>query len=250
MTVTIEKAENPMVFNPTEHKEVTFDTAAQPVNFGTASNNQGKVSYTITADSYFSINPSSAKVTVNASTPVKYDGPNVTVYNINITARAEGNGNYNSKEISKNVTLKIEPYDINGSTIDLAYEDHAYIGTIVHPGYTVTALNVNLVKGTDFTESWNGKEPSKDGSFNSVQKLTITGKGNYTGTKEATYTETRKMFNLTINHVVSLGDGRNVSGSNSSSIKRDESTNLNIGKYYITFENNEDHSLSKKDIST
>ena len=84
---------------------------------------------------------------------------------------------------SNTVSVKIDPKDISGVTI----------GTIANQPYTGSAITpdpeevkdgtTTLVKGTDYTVSCADK-------YVGTATLTITGKGNYTGTKDANFTIT------------------------------------------------------------
>lgn len=84
---------------------------------------------------------------------------------------------------SNTVSVKIDPKDISGVTI----------GTIANQPYTGSAITpdpeevkdgtTTLVKGTDYTVSCAN-------TYVGTATLTITGKGNYTGTKDANFTIT------------------------------------------------------------
>lgn len=244
LNFVIHKAENPIKFTPlNSKKELVFSNTTQTVRLSKATNNQGDVTYTISGDSNFSINPTSAVVTVKEYTPVKCESGSVAAYKLVIKASAAGNNNYNPKEISKEILIQINPFQFENSKITLDYSNHDYEGTIVHPGYTVKALGRILTKGVDYTEVWNGDEPSKVGDFNSIQTLTLTGIGSYSGTNIATYTETRKKLNLTVKHSVNYGNGTNKISTDIGGT----GTGLDVGRFSLTFEGNENHSLSKKD---
>lgn len=83
---------------------------------------------------------------------------------------------------SNTVSVKIDPKDISGVTIG-AIADQPYTGGAITPDPEVKDGTTTLVKGTDYTVSCANK-------YVGTATLTITGKGNYTGTKDANFTIT------------------------------------------------------------
>ena len=62
---------------------------------------------------------------------------------------------------------------------------HTYTGSVIKPEPAVALGSRNLIKGTDYTLAWSNNVNA--GTAN----VTATGKGNYTGTKSATFTIAR-----------------------------------------------------------
>ena len=81
-------------------------------------------------------------------------------------------------------TFQITAADISGATITLSPTSGTYNGTAYTPTVSVTYNGTPLVKDTDYTLSWN-----KTDFINADNYIaTITGKGNFTGTKTAIFT--------------------------------------------------------------
>ena len=97
---------------------------------------------------------------------------NVGTYTITIT----GMGRYNGI-LQK--TFKIVPYDISGC--DLKVENQKYTGEVINVTPTVKYGSITLAQGEDkdYTFVTNPTTVKEGGDYT----LTVTGKGNYTGTK-------------------------------------------------------------------
>ena len=98
---------------------------------------------------------------------------NVGTYTITV----EGVGRY-SGTLTK--TFKIVPYDISGC--DIKVENKPYTGDVINVTPTVKYGSITLAQGEDkdYTFVTNPTTVKKGGDYT----LTVTGKGNYTGTKE------------------------------------------------------------------
>lgn len=101
---------------------------------------------------------------------------NVGTYTITI----EGVGRY-SGTLTK--TFKIVPYDISGC--DIKVENKPYTGDVINVTPTVKYGSITLAQGEDkdYTFVTNPTTVKEGGDYT----LTVTGKGNYTGTKEASF---------------------------------------------------------------
>lgn len=101
---------------------------------------------------------------------------NVGTYTITIT----GMGRYNGI-LQK--TFKIVPYDISGC--DLKVENQKYTGEVINVTPTVKYGSITLAQGEDkdYTFVTNPTTVKEGGDYT----LTVTGKGNYTGTKEVPF---------------------------------------------------------------
>ena len=82
-------------------------------------------------------------------------------------------------------TFKINAAKISGAAVTLNPTSGTYIGTAYNPSVSVTLDGFGtLVEGTDYTLSWN-----KTGFTNAdTYTVTVTGKGNFEGTTERTFT--------------------------------------------------------------
>lgn len=104
---TIKKANNPIKFNPA-YSKVSWSTSSQDKAFTAATNAQGSVTYTLTAQkngstnvNYFSI-PSAGANTLRVAANAPQGN-----YTITIKASAAGNSNYNSGSVEKTFDFDI-----------------------------------------------------------------------------------------------------------------------------------------------
>lgn len=104
--------------------------------------------------------------------------------NINVgtaTVTITGKGNYTG-EITKEFTISAA--SLEHAIISLSPSSFAYDGTAKEPTVTVTLGDKTLTKDTDFTVDYSNNTNVGDAT------VTITGKGNYTGTKTAAFSIT------------------------------------------------------------
>ena len=101
---------------------------------------------------------------------------NVGTYTITV----EGIGRYSGR-LTK--TFKIVPYDISGC--DIKVENKPYTGEVINVTPTVKYGSITLAQGEDkdYTFVTNPTTVKEGGDYT----LTVTGKGNYTGTKEVSF---------------------------------------------------------------
>ena len=126
------------------------------------------------------------EVTVTDGTKTLAEGTDYTVeYSNNINAGTsakvivKGKGNYTG---TAEKAFTINPKTLTASNIaDIAAL--TYTGTAFEPEVTVTDGTKSLVEGTDYTVEY-----SNNTNAGTSAKATITGKGNYTGTIEKTFT--------------------------------------------------------------
>ncbi|SCW29947.1 Glucan-binding domain-containing protein (YG repeat) [Ruminococcaceae bacterium YRB3002] len=173
------------------------------VNVGTATVTvTGKGNYTGTRTVYFSIVTVASGFTVSPIDDQTYTGsaikPVVTVkdgsktlvngtdytvsYSNNVnagtaTVTVTGKGNYSGSE---SVTFVIAAKSISGATIS-SIADQKYTGSAIKPAVTVKDGSVTLVKDTDYTVSYSNNVNV------GTATVTVKGKGNYSGTKYATF---------------------------------------------------------------
>ena len=125
-------------------------------------------------------------------------------YTLTVT---NGTGSKDNYTISSPETITINPYNLSNSTIS-GVSSKTYNGSEQTQNPTVTVpipsgKTTTLVNGTDFTLSYsnNINAGTKD---NPYATMTVTGKGNYTGTKSATFTISQKEGTCTIASVPTL----------------------------------------------
>ncbi|MCD8157303.1 MAG: S8 family serine peptidase, partial [Clostridiales bacterium] len=83
-------------------------------------------------------------------------------------------------------------YDISGATVSGISSSYTATGSAITPTPTVTYSGVTLTKGTDYTVSYsNNTAPG-------TATITITGIGNYTGTKQVTFTIVKASQTLSV----------------------------------------------------
>ena len=182
-------------------------TYSNNINVGTATVTiTGKGNYTGTVSKTFTINAksiSSTTVTLG-TTSYTYDGtakkPSVTVKdgsktltsgtdytvsysnNTNVgtaTVTITGKGNYTGIA-SKTFTIKAK--SISSATVTLGTTSYTYDGTAKKPSVTVKDGTKTLTSGTDYTVSYSNNTNV------GTATVTITGKGNYTGTVSKNFT--------------------------------------------------------------
>ena len=93
------------------------------------------------------------------------------------TVTIKGKGNYAGTTTTK---FKIKPASISGATI-AAVAEQGYTGSAIKPTPAVKVGSTALRLGTDYTLSY------KDNTKVGTATVTATGKGNYAGTKSATF---------------------------------------------------------------
>ena len=96
-----------------------------------------------------------------------------------IKATASETKDYAEKEIS--YTLKVDPKPVTADMI-AAIDDQGYTGSIIQPEPEIKDGDVTLVKGTDFDFSYGANTDAASGGT-----VTISGRGNYTGTASGTF---------------------------------------------------------------
>ncbi|MCR5846590.1 MAG: S-layer homology domain-containing protein [Lachnospiraceae bacterium] len=163
----------------------------------------GMGAYTGSRYVYFNIVPKSVSgLTISSISDQTYDGfaisPVITVSdgskvlskgtdyivsysnNVNVgtaTATITGKGNYTG---TRKVTYKIVAKAIINATID-SIGDQTYTGSAITPAVTVRDGSKTLTKGTDYTVAYSNNTNV------GTATVTVTGKGNYTGSKSTTF---------------------------------------------------------------
>ena len=126
-------------------------------------------------------------VTVRYGNTTLYQGTDYTVAYTNntrvgtATVTVTGIGNYTGTKTA-NFTINSAPKtDISGCTINLSQSSYIYDGGAKRPNVTVKRGAATLVNGTDYTVAYSNNTNVGKAT------VTVTGIGNYTGTKTATF---------------------------------------------------------------
>ena len=109
-----------------------------------------------------------------------------------------GDSTHSDSDVAS-ISAKIEPKDISGVT-SVSIVDQPYTGSAITPDPEVKDGATKLVKDTDYTVSSSSK-------YVGTATLTITGKGNYTGTKDANFAITAVNQNPSFTSPVNLATG-------------------------------------------
>ena len=174
------------------------------INVGTATVTiTGKGSYEgVTATTTFKINEK--RITIPAGKTLTYNGEEQTgvdskdKYKFSGTIKATNAGTYSATATltdtantkwsdetteAKTISWKINAKKLSGNVTVSDVEDKTYTGSAITPEVEVkdTARNTVLTKNTDYTISY------KNNVNAGTATITITGKGNYTGTVEKTF---------------------------------------------------------------
>lgn len=167
----------------------------------------GKGNYAGTKSASFTINPRSVSdATVSAISDQQYTGsaimptPTVTIGGKTLAAYTDyslvyssntnvgtakltiaGKGNYSG---SKDVSFRIVSKALSSCTMTLSPTSYTYDGTQKNPSIAVKDGAKTLASGTDYTITTTPSGRTNAGTYTYV----VTGKGNYTGTKSASFT--------------------------------------------------------------
>lgn len=114
--------------------------------------------------------------------------------------KAKGDETHSDSDVA-NIIVKIDPKSIDDSTVTIGtIASQSYTGSAITPDPEVKDGATKLVKDTDYTVSSSSK-------YVGTATLTITGKGNYTGTKDANFAITAVNQNPTFTTPVNLATG-------------------------------------------
>lgn len=116
---------------------------------------------------------------------ISNDG-NINVGDYTVTVTATATGNYSG---SGSQSYTINPLSITSGEVALSYDHIVFNGSEQKPSVrTVFANGHQLTATTDYSISWLGSDYINHGE----KTITVTGTGNYTGSKNATYTIDQK----------------------------------------------------------
>lgn len=124
---------------------------------------------------------------------------NVNAGTVTVTVKDQDGGNY--VLIESTATFTINPKDLSGAAVKVADGDYTYNGAAHTPEVTVTAGGRTLVKDTDYTVFY------QDNTDAGTAAVTVTGKGNYTGTQNASFRIARKQVTAVVQVSDKVYDG-------------------------------------------
>ena len=150
---------------------------------------------------------------------------NVGTATVTITGKGKYTGSY-----SKDFT--INRASVSGATVTLSPSSYTYDGTAKKPTVTVKVGSRTLTNGTDYTLSYSNNTNA------GTATVTITGKGNYTGSVSKSFTiSTASIYSATVTNVVS----RTYTGSaqtQSPTVKVGSRTLTSGTDYTLSYSNN------------
>lgn len=131
---------------------------------------------------------------------------------------------------SCDITIKVTPVDLSNATIDVTHL--TYNGSEQAPEIKLNVQELALTSGTDYTITGD-----TSGTNAGTYKLTITGQGNYTGTKTVEW----KILPKTIaNPTIEVGSGGiyDKTAKTPSVVVKDDGTSIPDSEYTVSYENN------------
>jgi len=114
------------------------------------------------------------------------------------TVTVTGSKNYKNETVSKTFTITRRKLT-DAMVGSIAAQE--YTGNAIMPDVTVEDGSTTLAKGTDYTVNY------ADNTAIGTATMTVTGKGNYSGTIERTFTIGKAPFNVTVEEVSYTYDG-------------------------------------------
>ena len=196
------KAKIKLINNYSGEKVVEFNIVAKDVSEDVISTNVIEPSYTYTGAAIEPI--TSVEVEGNTLSADEYE----VVYANNVNASTESQkatatittkGTYTGVKV---VEFTIAPKSIEGVTLEVVPGDYTYTGAGITPGVTVTDGSLGeLTLDEDYTVGY--EENTNAGPA----IVTITGKGNYTGTKSTTFTIDKADMTVTADDYNDTYDG-------------------------------------------
>ena len=175
-TFTIAKAAPSLKFASTSLSKKTGDAAFTNALTKTT---DGAVTFKSSNTAVATVNSASGKVTIKGAGTAT------------ITATAAEGTNYKSGNASYTLTVNASKTDISGCTVTLSATSYAYNGKARKPSVTVTNGSATLVTDTNYTVSYTNNTNA------GTATVTITGKGDYTGTASKTFTINKAAAKLT-----------------------------------------------------
>ena len=164
-------------------------------------------------------------------TNTEVKGTDANTYTVTLTL-TEGYRWSDKTTGNKTINCKITPYNLSNATIS-SVESQKYTGSAITPNVTVKALSKTLTKGTDYSIAY------QDNTNAGQATITVTGKGNYTGTKSTSFEivdSSNPISNLNVvnGNLVKFDYGKKVSDANTQATVTLSETFLNPVKFNIT----------------
>ena len=129
VSLTVNKADNPLTYAATQTVNKTFSTASQTETLTAAENAQGTLSYAITSQKNVS-NADVTYFTIDGTTLTLAESTPAGTYTVVVTATATGNDNYDSGTKNSTVTVTVNKTDYTGTKTASAIL-HAFSGRTV-----------------------------------------------------------------------------------------------------------------------
>ena len=173
---------NPFEINSTN----TTLTVANRVYTGSKTNLNPTVITTIDGSAATIVKDKDYFVYTTNTSGTKMDAVNVGSYKMVI----KGKGNYTGGiETTFNITQK----NINELTVSSVKEQY-WTGSAITPGVTLTYNGITLEQGKDYTVSYSNNVNIANSTATNAPTITITGKGNYAGTKTVKFSIVSNKF--------------------------------------------------------
>ena len=168
-----------------------------------------------------------------------------------IKATMDDSGNFEAATASYSLTITAGDA-ASAMTVEWTYGDEnnqystEYTGSALEPAFVVKDNGNTLVPGTDYTYVF-----SNNTNVGTTAKLTITGKGEYSGTKDVYFTITKATTVITVNipsKIISSTKGTNYNGDNIDYTTCSGAFSTNFGTLTLTSGNTSYATISGTDI--
>ncbi|MDD3251256.1 MAG: InlB B-repeat-containing protein [Lachnospiraceae bacterium] len=183
---TIEKAENPVEAGsdkvPKDQTEkMKLSVKEEPFFLFVTHAGDGEVSFTSSDSSVFTVEKKTNDLLQKEDGFLSVQSIGEAKLTIEIPATA----NYEAAKLE--YTVEVLPVDISTATVTLAQDSYVYTGSQIQPVVTVAVDSIKLEKDKDYTMIYG--ENTMPGE--KAGKVTITGKGDYTGNKVVSFDITK-----------------------------------------------------------
>jgi len=214
------------VIQPAKHQTLTFAKTGVSVTVGDAPFTNGLTHVGGGALTFSTADPAVATVdTAGLVTIVGTGNTSITV------VAAEVPGEWLAASASYDVTVApAPPQDLSAAVVSAA--DSAYTGSPLTPAVTVKLGTATLVQGTDYTVAYSNNTDA------GTATVTVTGKGNYTGTATGHFTIAPRVITLVVDPIA---DQKATGGPLTPAVVvRDGTTPLPASAYTVSYANNVD----------
>ena len=199
-----------------------------------------------------------AQITASAKTDVSYSSSNAKVAavsasgvvtakavgtaTITVTAKASKNYNEASKKVTVTVTEKIVPVTkkLSACKVTLAKTSYTYDGKAKQPTVTVKDGSTTLTNGKDY-------EVAYANNINAgTAKVTVTGKGNYTGTVTMNVVIKKAASVITASHITKATSAKAQKASIGAKVKGGAKLTYKSNNKYVTVDKKGQVTIAKK----